>query len=113
MGIPNKITQNSGRKNHTEFTNLSQKFDGSPISVLDEIRTKNINRLIISNLNILIFYILIITETKLDDSFPLGQFVGNVYSKPYRIDRTRKGGIVIMFIREDIPSKGTKTPSYA
>ena len=48
-------------------------------------------RLIISNSNILVFYILKIVETKLDGSFPLDQFVINGYSKPYGIDRTQKG----------------------
>ena len=48
-------------------------------------------RLIISNSNILVFYILKIGDTKLDGSFPLDQFVINGYSKPYGIDRTQKG----------------------
>ena len=42
--------------------------------------------------------ILIITETKFDGSFPLDQFIINGYSKPYRLDRTRKRGGVIIYI---------------
>ena len=49
--------------------------------------------------------ILIITETKLDDSFPIDQFIISGYSKPYRLDRNRNGGGIIIYIREDIPSK--------
>ena len=89
-------------------------------SMLDKIRTKNFDRLIIGNLNInslsskfdqlkLLIQgkidILIITETKLDDSFPTEQFTISGYSKPYRLDRNRNGGEVIIYIREDIPSK--------
>ena len=90
------------------------------VSALGEIRTKNINRLIIGNLNsnslsskfsqlkVLIqgkIEILIITETRLDRNFLLEQFVISGYSKPYRLDRNRSWGGVIIYIREDIPSK--------
>ena len=76
-------------------------------SKLDKIRTKNFDRLIIGNLDInslsskfdqlkLLIQgkvdILIITETKLDDSFPIDQFIISGYSKPYRLDRNRNGG---------------------
>ena len=88
--------------------------------MLDKIRTKTFDRLIIGNLNInslsskfdqlkLLIQgkidILIITETKLDDNFPTEQFTISGYSKPYRLDRNRHGGGVIIYIREDIPSK--------
>ena len=46
-----------------------------------------------------------ISETKLDSSFPNTQFYMKSYSKPYRLDRTSKGGGIILYIREDIPSK--------
>ena len=49
--------------------------------------------------------ILIITETKLDDTFPVSQFHIDGFSKPYRLDRNRNGGGVIIYVREDIPSK--------
>ena len=39
--------------------------------------------------------IFIVTETKLDGSFPLDKFFFFFYSKPDRLDRTRKGGGVI------------------
>ena len=76
-------------------------------SMLDKIRTKNFDRLIIGNLNInslsskfdqlkLLIQgkidILIITETKLDDSFPTEQFTISGYSKSHRLDRNRNGG---------------------
>ena len=46
-----------------------------------------------------------ITETKLDDTFPLGQFYVEGFTMPYRLDRNRNGGGVIIYVREDIPSK--------
>ena len=38
-------------------------------------------------------------------SFPLSQFVIDGYSEPYRFDRNRNGGGVLIYIWEDIPSK--------
>jgi hypothetical protein len=38
-------------------------------------------------------------------SFPPEQFLIEGYSKPYRLDRNRNGGGVIIYVREDIPSK--------
>ena len=49
--------------------------------------------------------ILMISETKLDESFPLGQFLLDSYSVPFRSDRDGNGGGILLFIREDIPSK--------
>ena len=87
------------------------------VSVLDEIRTKSANRLIIGNFNINSLStkfdllkvliqektdILIITETKLDSICSLEQIVISGYSKPYRLDRNRSGESVI-YIGEDMP----------
>ena len=52
--------------------------------------------------------IIVIQETKLDHSFSTEQFIINGYKKPYRLDRNRNGGGVIIYIREDIPSKVLK-----
>ena len=49
--------------------------------------------------------VLIITETKLDSTFLSSQFCIFGFSKPFRFDRNRKGGGVMVFIREDIPCK--------
>ena len=81
---------------------------------------KNLNRLIIGNLNInsisskfdqlKLFVqgkvdILIVTETKLDSTFPTSQLMIDGYSEPYRFDRNRNGGGVLVYIREDILSR--------
>ena len=49
--------------------------------------------------------ILMISETKLDVSFPTSQFYINGYTSPYRLDRNDKGGGILVYVREDIPSK--------
>ena len=46
-----------------------------------------------------------ISETKLDNSFPEGQLLIEGYSKPYRIDRNSHGGGIMLYVRVDIPSK--------
>ena len=46
-----------------------------------------------------------ITETKLDHTFPLGQFYVEGFTMPYRFYRSCNGGGIIIFVREDIPSK--------
>ena len=46
-----------------------------------------------------------ISETKLDQSFPNGQFRIHGFSEPYRFDINGNGGGIFLYIREDIPSK--------
>ena len=45
------------------------------------------------------------SETKLDDSFPTGQLSLNGYSKPCRLDRSSNGGGILLYVRDDIPSR--------
>ena len=59
--------------------------------------------------------ILVITETKLDYTFPNSQFEIDGYSAPFRLDRINTnntnhnmGGGILVFVREDIPSKELK-----
>ena len=48
---------------------------------------------------------LMVSETKIDDSFPIGNFLVHGFSSPYRLDRDSKGGYggIMLYIREDIP----------
>ena len=46
-----------------------------------------------------------ISETKLHSLFRNTQFYMKSYSKPYRLDRNRKEGGIILYVREDIFSK--------
>ena len=47
---------------------------------------------------------LLISETKLNDTFPL-KFILEGFTPPCRLDRTTHGGGLMLFFREDIPSK--------
>ena len=42
---------------------------------------------------------------KLDESFPTSQFFMNCFSCPHHLDRNCNGGSILLYIREDIPSK--------
>ena len=79
-------------------------------------RLKNRNRPIIGQLNInsirnkLNFLgseispcLLLVSETKLDDSFPTAQFLMSGFCKQYRLDRCSDLGCLLLYIREYIP----------
>ena len=48
--------------------------------------------------------VLLASETKIDDSFPSGNFLIDGFSTPYRLDRNSNGGGLMLFVTEDIPS---------
>ena len=104
----------ASHENHTE-----REVD-DPRIILNKIRTKNNERIIIGHLNINSLKnkfeslkalvkdkvdIIMVSETKIDDSFPLAQFMIKGYSPPFRRDRDFYGGGEILYIREDIPCK--------
>ena len=51
--------------------------------------------------------ILIISETKVNDSD--GQFFIDGFGTQFRLDRNRNGGVIMLFIRNDIPGKVVST----
>ena len=55
--------------------------------------------------------VLMISETKIDDSFPIANFLIDGFSQPYRIDRNTTGGGIMLYVREDIPSNLLKVES--
>ena len=86
-------------------------------TILKSIRHENINKLVFAHINISSLRnkfelpvnqvkgnigILMITETKTDDSFPLGNFLIGCFSKPYGLDRGSFGGGILLYVREDI-----------
>ena len=94
-----------------------------PCNLLKRIRVSNINKLVIAQLNInnlrnkfedlkvIILNnldILIINESKLDNSFPTHQFFIEGYCTPLRLDHDSNGGGVIIYMRDDIPCKELK-----
>ena len=95
--------------------------DNDPLNILKNIKINNVNRLVIGHLNINSLRnkfeslkcimkgnldILVITESKLDSTFPSQQFAIEGYALPYRIDRDAGcGGGVLIYVREDIPCR--------
>ena len=95
-------------------------FDDMSDQILKNIRQKNLYSPIIGQLNINSIRnkfsfldelvkdyldILLISETKLDDSFTSNQFLLKGFSKPCRLDRSSNGGGLLLYIKEDIPSR--------
>ena len=106
-------------KNNTGFTieectsvkiNADQKVtDGS--RVLKYLRCNNLNKLVFAHLNINSVRnkfellsrqvrgnvdVLMVSETKIDDSFPTGNFLIHDFSRSYRFDRDSKGGGIML-----------------
>ena len=48
--------------------------------------------------------ILIIAETKIDESFPTNQFLLENFKKPYRLDTSKTSGGLLVYVMQDIPS---------
>ena len=95
---------------------------------LHQVRINNPSRIIFGQINInsirnkfaqLIYIvsneidILMVSETKLDDTFPTSQFLMQGYSTPFRKDRTSKCGGILLYVREDIPCKIIETEADA
>ena len=53
--------------------------------------------------------ILLVSEAKLDDTYPVGQFYIDGYATTYCFDRTSHSGGILLYIREDILSKFLKS----
>ena len=53
--------------------------------------------------------ILMISETKLEQSFPVSQFLIPGFENPIRLDRSSSGGGIMLYIREGIPLKLLKS----
>ena len=49
-----------------------------------------------------------VSETKIDDTFPESQFLIEGFSKPFRLDSTAKAGGILLYIKEDKPCKYIK-----
>ena len=75
----------------------------------------NLNKLIFAHLNInsiqnkfellseqIKSNISMISETKIDDSFPVGQFLIEGFCIPYRLDRNSKCGGTLLHVRSEL-----------
>ena len=55
--------------------------------------------------------ILMVSETKIGDTFPESQFLMKGFSTPCRLDWTAKCGGILLCIKQEIPSKYIKKPT--
>ena len=105
---------------HLVTTTNHQSVGVNPKDLLKMLKYDNPNKIIIGHLNInSIRYkfeflkelignnidIFLISETKLNDTFPTGQFRINGYHVPLRLDRNDKGGGLLLYFRDHIPCK--------
>ena len=101
-----------------------EKAKSGTYSGLQTTRKDKLNKLIIAHLNINSIRnkfdsladiikdnidILMISETKVEDSFPDGQFLLDGFGTPFRLDRNRNSGGIMLFIRNNIPAKVVST----
>ena len=108
------VTVNDG------LSDTLEKAKSGTNSSLQIIRKNNLNKLISAHLKISSIRnkfdsladiikgkidILMIWETKVDDTFPDSQFFLDGFGKPFRLDRNRNGRGIMLFIRNDIPAK--------
>ena len=84
------------------------------------VQRENLNRVILAQLNINSIQskfdllaegikgkvdVYMMSETKIDETFPSRQFFIKGFTPPYRLDWNCHGGGILVYIREDIPSK--------
>ena len=118
--MSNAAQENYIDPQENKAVNSSDIQEENSLDSLRKFKLRNVNKVIIGSINInslpAMFDqvkefilknvdVLVITETKLDDTFPLGQFYVEGFTMPYRLDSNRNGGDVIIYVREDIPSK--------
>ena len=116
-----------GTSNNSKTRNMREPVSTNTVTTNDDFKIKlkdiwitNLNRIVISHININSIRnkfeclaeavtgnvdILMVTETKNYESFPTSQFIIPGFTSPYRFDRTKDGGGLLVYIREDIPSK--------
>ena len=105
---------------NTDEVEIDDTCTESPYTILRSLRVKNIDRILIGHINLnsirhkfdtisdLIkgkIDIFLISETKIDNSFPNSQFQIHGYTMPFRLDRTMDGGGLLLYTRQDIPTR--------
>ena len=108
------------KRNTLNNANNSYNLKEMQNSPLHKLRLKNSRRIFIGHLNVnsirnkfdMVFDLIkgqidifLISETKIDSTFPSSQFKMPGYTTPYRLDRSECAGGLLLYVREDIPSK--------
>ena len=119
--VSNSTSPNLPREISPKFDNKTKTED--PNLLLNDIRNENSERIIIGHLNVnhienkfepLVSLvkdkldIILLSETKIDQSFPSSQFEIEGYTKPFRRDRDIHDGGLLIYVRDDIPCKELK-----
>ena len=112
--MPFDLSEKILRKSENLLSKPLNEENTYGIRDLKHLRNENPFRVIIGHINInsirnkfepLVKYvgnnldILMVSETKIDDTSPESQFLMEGFSTPYRLDRTAKGGGILLYIR--------------
>ena len=119
--ILNENTNNFQRQNSLiyEFSTLDKiaTEEKDVKSSLRSLKLRNVHRLIFGQISINSFRnkfellfplvsnnigVLLISDEKIDDTFPVSQFCVPGHSVPFRLDRTGNGGGIILYAKEHI-----------
>ena len=112
--IPHSLSRNVNGSVSITCQSLEDNFKDT----LKKLRIKNLNRVIISQINIISINkiellseadlgnidILMVSETKIDMSFPTSQFVIQGFAASLRVDRTNTDGGILVYVGDDIIS---------
>ena len=116
--MPDILHAYTGESPSSSSYDLDYDVENTMFNRLSEIRSHNTNKIIIAELNINSIRnkfeqlvenidknvdILLIVETKLDDSFPINQFYIEGYQQ-FRSDHSSHGGGLILYVRDNIPT---------
>ena len=114
--IPHILSRNVIGSVSISCQSLEENFKDA----LKKLRIKDLNRVIISQININSIInkiellseavlgnmgILMVSETKIDMPFLTSQFVIQGFGTPFRLDRKNTGGGILVYVRDDIASK--------
>ena len=106
----------------SEIQDESQKWENFT-DFLFNIRKHHSNKIIMAHINInslrnkfdmfinsvsKYIDILMISETKLDDTFPHALYHLKDFSNPYELDTNSQGGRILVYVRDNIPSSLVK-----
>ena len=120
----NEIDYNTSGKSENPLSDpIITDENTSDFCEINDLRNQHPFRVIIGHINInsirnkfepLVSFInnnldiLMISESKTDDTFPDSQLLIEGFPVSYRLDRTNKGEWMLLYIREDIPYKCIK-----
>ena len=125
MGNQSDERGNINLDNTDNFSSNSEQpycrnLEENPYLILSKLRKRNPNKLIIGSININFLAakfeaikelikskldILVLQETKIDCTYPTAQFLIEGFEQPFRLDRNKNGGGVIIYIKGNLPCK--------